>query len=343
MFHDDDGLFLTRPRLAVDVRRRQQRAFVSHAHADHIARHELAFCTPPTARFYQHRLGRRPVREMPYRTTVEFGGLQLVAYPAGHCLGSAMLLADDGARRLLYTGDFRPGESATAEPCELPHADILIMESTFGTPRYRLPPRDESIGRLVDLVRQALADGRTPILQLYSLGKSQEITRILSDHGIPVMQHPDIHAISCIYEECGVGLGNYDRYEGQPLDGHALITAPSQFERYRVAGGPDSRGYGIGQHRQTLSERPRVAGFERTTTFAVTGWAIDERTKYRLAVDHAIPLSDHADFDELIEAAERVGASEIYCTHGPYEFVGHLRDAGFNANPLRKPRQGRLF
>jgi Cft2 family RNA processing exonuclease len=45
LFHYDVGLFLTPAQLAVDVRRRQPRCFVSHAHSDHIARHELALAT----------------------------------------------------------------------------------------------------------------------------------------------------------------------------------------------------------------------------------------------------------------------------------------------------------
>ena len=40
-------------------------------------------------------------------------------------------------------------------------------------------------------------------------------------------------------------------------------------------------------------------------TFAVTGWAMDAGVKHRLGVDHAVPLSDHADYDELFEAIER--------------------------------------
>ena len=37
MFHYDAGLFLTQAQMGVDVRRRQPRCFVSHAHTDHIA------------------------------------------------------------------------------------------------------------------------------------------------------------------------------------------------------------------------------------------------------------------------------------------------------------------
>src|SRR5687768_5575965 len=101
MYHYDAGLFLTAAQLGVDVRRRQKCSFVSHAHTDHIARHELALATRGTGCLYRHRLGsHHRVREMEYGVPLEFGGLRLTAYSAGHCLGSAMLLADDGSQTL---------------------------------------------------------------------------------------------------------------------------------------------------------------------------------------------------------------------------------------------------
>src|SRR5687768_4403196 len=141
MFHFDGGLMLTRPRLAIDFRRRQPRAFISHAHTDHMARHEFALCTPATARLYQFRYGPRQVLEVPYRQPLDWGGVRLTTYPAGHCLGSAMLLAENAEQSLLYTGDFKLGESATSERAELPRADLLVIESTFGNPEYRITPR----------------------------------------------------------------------------------------------------------------------------------------------------------------------------------------------------------
>jgi Cft2 family RNA processing exonuclease len=323
MFHFDNGLMLTRAQLAVDVRRRQPRCFVSHAHADHMARHELALATPATAAIYRHRLGpRHRVLEMTYREPIEFGGLRLTAYPAGHILGSAMLLAEDGDASLLYTGDFKLDPSATAEPAELPHADVLVMECTFGRPRYKLPPRGESIATLLEVVRAALAAGQTPVVHAYPLGKAQELTKLLTDAGIPVLQHPTIHAISLIYEQFGVDLGEVGLCERKSnLVGHAVVTLPRSASGFRVPG----------------------LDRERTVTITATGWAMDPSTKYRLGVDHAIPLSDHADFDQLIEAVRRVEPREIYCTHGTDEFVGHLCDLGFNAHPLNPPAQRRLF
>ena len=320
MFHYDAGLFLTPAQLAVDVRRRQPRCFVSHAHSDHIARHELALATPGTACLYRHRMGpRHRVLEMKFREPVEFGGLRLTAYPAGHCLGSAMLLAEFGDRSLLYTGDFKLDVPLTAEAAELPHADILIMESTFGRPQYRLPPRDQVIAQLLELVANTLAHGQTPVIHAYPLGKSQEVTKLLTMHGVPVLQHPMIYAISCIYQKCGIDLGDVSQYEGQPLLGHAVVTLPRSAREFRLP------------------------GLDSTVSIAVTGWAADRNARFRLGVDHALPLSDHADFEQLIETVRRVAPREIYCTHGPREFVDHLCDLGFNAYPLHPPAQRRLF
>jgi Cft2 family RNA processing exonuclease len=320
MFHFDAGLFLTRAQLAVDVRRRQPRCFVSHAHTDHIARHELALATRATGRLYQHRLGSHHlVAEMKFREPLEFSGLRLLAYPAGHCLGSAMLFADDGAQSLLYTGDFKLSASLTAEQAELPHADILVMESTFGLPRYRLPPRTLVVEQLLEIVHRALAAGQIPIVHAYPLGKSQEITKLLTSNGIPVLQHEAIHKISLVYQDCGCELGNLAVYPGRPVEGHALVTLPRGMNGFRLA------------------------NLGNTVSIAATGWAVDAATKFRWGVDYALPLSDHADFDQLIEAVQIVQPREVYCTHGPTEFVDHLRDLGFNAFPLQPPQQRRLF
>jgi putative mRNA 3-end processing factor len=320
VFHYDRGLKLTKADLAIDFRRRQRCGFISHAHVDHMARHEYALCTPATSRLYQYRFGARPTIEMPYREAREFGGLRLTTLPAGHCLGSAMLLAEDGDRTLLYTGDFKLSESATAERAELPRADILVIESTYGDPRYRLTPRAAAIAQLLELVHAALAREAVPVIQAYVLGKAQEVTRILTDAGIPVLQHREIFGVSQVYEACGVSLGRYALLAGSPAAGHAVVVPPRK-------------------HRMASFSRKRPS-----VTFAVTGWAMDASTKYRWDVDYAIPLSDHADYDELFTAIDHVQPREIFCTHGPVSFVDRLREAGLNAYPLdNKERQLRLF
>jgi putative mRNA 3-end processing factor len=317
MFYWEDGLKLAVADLAIDFRRRQPRAFISHAHGDHIARHEYALCTPATAALYRLRLGPRPTLDMPYRSPIEWGGLRLTTYPAGHCLGSAMLLAEDGSQSLLYTGDFKLGPSATSEEAELPRADLLVIESTYGTPAYRLPPRHTAIEQLCEVVRGALGEGRTPVIEAYALGKAQEVTKILSDAGFAVFHDPEVARISEVYEKFGVRLGCRGVCDPAGAEPGCVLVAPPRRRRRRERAGE--------------------------VHIAVTGWAVDPRAQCRLCVDHAVPLSDHADYDDLIEAVRRVGPRKVYCTHGPESFVDRLREEGFDAAPLGRAAQGRWF
>jgi putative mRNA 3-end processing factor len=285
-----------------------------------MAPHELAICTPVTARLYRHRHGeRRLCREIRFGQPLQWDCTSLTVYPAGHTFGSAMLLAERCGTRLLYTGDFKLGSSFTAETCELPKADILVMESTWGDPRYRLPPRESVAAELVDRVAEALAQNRTPVIHAYVLGKSQEVTRILTQAGIPVLQHPLVYAVSCIYQENGCDLGDFKLYAGEPLRGHAVVVPPRQ-----------QKGYHVG-------------GLRRTTTLAVTGWALDARGRCRWGTDHVLPLSDHADFDQLMEAIDRVDPEVVYCTHGPVSFVDHVKKRGRRAVVLGEQEQLTLF
>ncbi len=310
MFHYANGLKITALDLAIDYCRRQPRGFVSHAHADHMAKHELAFCTPETAALYRARLGERRTRLMPIGEPLDWNGHRLTTHAAGHCLGSAMLHVQTEAGSLLYTGDFKLAASATAAPADPPRADVLVMESTFGDPRYCLPPRNEVIEQLVRTVRLILSGGRTPVIHAYVMGKSQEVTRILTEHDIPVLQHPLIHELSLIYEQQGCSLGNFSRFGTEYIAGHAVIIPP-----------------------YTQKAVP-LRNLGRTSTIVVTGWAHAPRGRQTQGADFAIPLSDHADYNELLECIDRVQPRIIYCTHGPLAFVDDLRRRGFDARPL---------
>lgn len=310
MFGYDRGLKLLTADLAIDSARRRPRAFVSHAHYDHMARHGCALCTPDTAALYRARMGQLPVLEIPYFQSIEYHGVTLETLPAGHCLGSAMLLANDGEQSLLYTGDFKLRRCATAATAEFRHADILIIESTFGNPAYRFQPRELIVEQLVDTVQAILKQGKIPLVLAYALGKAQEVTRILTDHGIRVMHHPEVFEISKIYNTRGMSLGDFSLYRANEWDGHAVISPPR-------ANGP------IG-----------LPGLKNSVRVAVTGWAMHGGRAQTMGASYAVPLSDHADFDELIEAIGQVDPKVVYCTHGPREFVDHVRAAGYSAHAL---------
>src|SRR5579872_4127027 len=120
------GLHLSGTPLWFDARRKSELSFVSHAHSDHIARHERVIATAPTLRLMAHRLGEvKGGLPVPYHRPFELGPLVIELLPAGHVLGSAQIrvtLAD--GTRVVYTGDFTLSPSLTAEPARIAECDI---------------------------------------------------------------------------------------------------------------------------------------------------------------------------------------------------------------------------
>jgi len=75
-------------------------------------------------------------------------------------------------------------------------------------------------------------------------------------------------------------------------------------------------------------------------TAILTGWAIDSSAKYRSRCDEAFPLSDHADYDELLCYVELVQPKRVLTVHGfAAEFAADLRRRGIEAWALAQENQ----
>jgi Cft2 family RNA processing exonuclease len=86
-----------------------------------------------------------------------------------------------------------------------------------------------------------------------------------------------------------------------------------------------------------------VTRFDNPLRIILTGWALLKNSQYRYGVDHALPLSDHADFDELLELIDRVRPRKIYTHHGYPEFVDTLKARGLDATLAKPAAQLSLF
>jgi len=311
--------------LHLDARRRVECAFVSHAHGDHIGRHDRTIATSATLALMRHRLGepkQRPTEALPARCRAPFGlgELTLELFAAGHVLGSAQLRVSRDGLSVGYTGDLCTEPTHAAEPAEVMPCDVLVMESTFGHPRYAFPPKGEVLASVRKFVDDALADGVTPVLLGYALGKAQEILKYLSDLGYPCRAHPVVHAVNRVYEANGVALANVRALgpEG-PEPGEVLVAPPN------------------------LARGAAMRGVKRRRTAVLTGWAVDGARWFR-GVDAAFPLSDHADFPSLLRYAKATGAGRVFTVHGHAEpLAAALRKEGIRAEPLKAQAQLELL
>ncbi|HEX8490674.1 MAG TPA: ATP-dependent DNA ligase [Chthoniobacterales bacterium] len=314
------GVYLPNENIWLDPWDAKPFAFVSHAHSDHIAPHDEIIVSERTSRLMQARLpGERHEHVLNFGETATIRGLEVTLVPAGHIFGSAQFLLETGAGSLLYTGDFKLRAGRSAEPAEWRHAQTLIMETTFGLPRYRFPPTEEVVGQIVVFCRDALETGAVPVLLGYSLGKAQEILCALSGAGLRPMLHGSVHRMTRIYEQFGQSFCDYERYNAKDVAGKVLICPPS-------------------------ANRSRMLEKIRDKRVAmISGWAVDPSAVYRYQVDAAFPLSDHADYNDLVRYVNLVKPQRVLTLHGfAAEFARDLRDRGIEAWALSEENQMEL-
>jgi putative mRNA 3-end processing factor len=307
------GLVLQGTPLWFDARARSPMAFVSHAHTDHIARHAHVIATRETLALMVHRLGPLELTtEARYRQVIELEDLTVELFPAGHVLGAAQVrVTRPDGHRVVYTGDLSIGPSLTSTETVVAECDTLVIESTFGHPRYRFPDREQTYDRVVVWARHQLARGVRPVLFAYSLGKSQETIAQLAQRGLKVCAHPTIHDVVGVYASLGVDI-QARRFEGS-FEGEEVGLFP-----------PFRRG-------SALHHVGPIA------TAVLTGWALEPWGARRSGADLAFPVSDHADFASLVAYAKATGAREVVTVHGyADELADGMRKAGLFARAVNE-------
>ncbi|MFZ5518265.1 MAG: MBL fold metallo-hydrolase RNA specificity domain-containing protein [Candidatus Zhuqueibacterota bacterium] len=303
----------------LDAQRKVPLSFVSHAHSDHVKPHNEIIATPATISLVQLRNSKLNGRPLPYHQKLDLDDFTIELFPSGHILGSAQILIRKNGASLLYSGDFRQGESLTAEAMEFTRADILIMESTFGDPKFVFPKRWMIIERLVKFIDKCFHHGVVPVIMGYAIGKAQEIIKILINLDYQVSVHATIAPILKVYEQYGIDFKNYQVYQGEDLRGRVLVIPPH------------------------LSRSHLIEKIWKSKKLILTGWAASPDARYRYHADEALPFSDHADFEQLIEYVHRVQPQQVFVTHGDNNFIQHLRREGFQASPLKETNQMTLF
>ncbi|HEX2101947.1 MAG TPA: MBL fold metallo-hydrolase, partial [Candidatus Synoicihabitans sp.] len=290
-----NGVWLPQIGWWLDAHQPVERSFVSHAHFDHLAAHAEVLCSEVTCRLMRDRLPEKRIEHiLPFgHTEALTADTAVTLHPAGHIFGSAQaLLEHDTHGSLLYTGDFklRPGRSA--ERCATPRAEVVIMETTFGRSHYKFPATAEVLRAIIQFCEAALEEGETPVLFGYSLGKSQEVLSSLADANLPVMLHPQSLRMTQIYESLGLTFPAYRPFLAAEVAGHVVICPP------QAAGSA------------FLKSMPK------RKTAVLTGWAMDPGAAYRYQCDAAFPLSDHADFPDLLRFVELVQPRRVLTLHG---------------------------
>lgn len=306
-----DGIQIEGVSIPLDAGRVQPTGIVTHAHTDHAAHHKSLVCTPETSLLLSKRWQRFSSRAVPYRKATTIDDVRFTFYPAGHILGSAMVLVEHKGVRILYTGDLRTIDGPLHPGAQPISCDILIIESTFAKPEYVFP----TLGRIKQLMKgfvdSARASGYTPVMMGYALGKAQEIVSLLGEYHETIWVHPKIADFCDFYRQAGVKLPAVEIPSAGAPEG-ALVVMPPGFMR--------------SEWRDQV-RRPR--------TCFCSGWAMAENDSGFVRADQMIPLSDHADLECLVDFARATGAAKVFTIHGfTTELAQRLCAEGMDATAI---------
>ncbi len=288
LIQNETGLYCAYGNFYLDPKTPVPNAVISHAHGDHACSgNQNVYCTEATSLFMLHRYKKFAAGSFflkAYHESFMLNGVKVTFISAGHIAGSAQVLMEYQGVRYLYTGDYKLQDDPTCEAIEFTTADVLITETTFADPQTQHPQAEAEIKNL-DTTSQNI------MLGAYALGKSQRIVRLINDHcpGKRVLVHHSIMPFMKLYEQLGFNLGKYEVYDRkvmkQTQQGLVYMVPPMVFKSY-------------------------IKAINVVRVFA-SGWK-------RLQSAHGpqLCISDHVDWNDILETIGEVKPSEVWTTHG---------------------------
>ena len=285
--------------------------FVSHAHIDHLptANGGTILSSVETNKIAN-------LRGFKMENHIDsLDGFSLI--DSGHIFGAKGLLFDD----IFYTGDICTRKRGFLQGAKIPKCKTLITECTFGLPEFIFPTIDKIQKQVNELISGLYGKGIPVILMGYQLGKAQTITQLFG-HWEPLFFHDSVKEMNSLHQKLGIplkdGIGHSEAEKNGLLEKKPwVMVAPMMSSKNKFIQDMKSK-YGA-------------------VTIGFSGWAQSSRFSFGRRADYSITMSDHCDFNELVNMVVQSEAEQVYTIHGFVdEFAAHLNKIGISAQPLVK-------
>jgi len=280
--------------------------FVTHAHADHAAAFKHPerekYATQETFNLLKamgwNRLN--GLKTVKVGDKIQIDDFEIRVHNSGHVLGSVQFEVNTPGGKVLYTGDLGTEDTFTMHAATPTNCDILIVETTFGSPIFKFPKREELAVEIYNWAINTVLKKRIPAFKTDSIGNAQEIISIFNQYTkLPVLTAKSATKITDVYRESGYGLDSLDlsTEEGKEV-----------FESGKCA--------------LIMPKGSKMQNNNLDTALA-SGWASLVRKK-----SIAFPLSDHADYKGLLGFIRRCKPKRVLTFHGgkiTQDFHKHVR------------------
>jgi metallo-beta-lactamase family protein len=306
-------------------------------------------------------------------------GIRATFFDAGHIFGSASVLlelAEDERRTsVLFSGDLgQPGGLILAGPAKPPHADAVVMETTYGDREHK--PLEPSIEEFYGAVTDTFARGGNVVVPTFALERAQELLYVINrgiernrlPPSIQVFLDSPMAASATEIMERNLDVlqpeiadrirggrdpfhfpglrfthGRTDSIALNEIETGAVILAGSgmctggrvRFHLKRNLGRPESSVVFVGYAAAGTLARRIIDG-------AGTVDILGERIPVKAGIYTINGFSAHAGQSDLKAWHERVGAGRTFLVHGEEKAMASFA-ASLGSGPVEMPEQDQAF
>tara|TARA_B100001027_G_scaffold10339_1_gene6395 strand:+ start:184 stop:1173 length:990 start_codon:yes stop_codon:yes gene_type:complete len=293
-------------------------AIITHGHADHARYgHDHVIATRQTIDIMQIRYGEKCAKKftpLRYGQKYSIKNYDFTLYPAGHILGSAQVLIEKNDHRLVITGDYKVGKDDTCKNFKLIKCDTLITEATFGLPIFQHPDPKDEILKLIRSVK--INKFNSHIVGAYALGKAQRVMSLLrqQNYNDIIYIHGSLEKLCKYYLKENINIGKFEKVSLRDksfYEGKIIIAPPSALK-------------------DRWSRR-----FPNPIICMASGWMTVKQRAKQQGIELPLVISDHSDWNELLDTIKKSEAKNILVTHGQEDaLVYYCKKQNLLSKPL---------
>jgi len=319
----DKGIYCNEAKVYLDPWKPVDKAIISHGHADHSRYGHQQYITHHyNVPIIAHRLGDINVMGKEWGETFIINNVKFSLHPAGHIIGSSQIRVEHKGEVWVFTGDYKTEDDGISTPYEVVKCNTFITECTFGLPAFKWIPQKEVFHNINQWWAENQKEGKTSVLFGYSLGKAQRLLKYLNPEIGKIYTHGAIENMTKVLRP----LVDFPET--------TLITRETKKEALlgnMVLAPPSAHG------------STWIRKMVPYVTASASGWMTFRGARRRRAVDKGFVLSDHCDWQGLLESIKATGAEKVICTHGYTEiFSRYLREIGYDARTEETQYEGEL-
>ena len=293
----DKGLYCQVGDFYIDPWKPVGKAIITHGHSDHAYfGHKYYLCHTLTKPILQLRLGENNYQTLNWSEAININNVRVSLYPAGHIIGSSQVRLEHKGQVWVVSGDYKVEDDGISGKFEPVNCNTFVTESTFGLPIYKWKPQQEVYENIITWINKNKENGKASVLLAYSLGKAQRVLQAIKETTQTIFAHGAVFNMQQGLIDAGWDICRVVRVTPETpkelLKGAVVIAPPS------------------------ADGTPWMKKFHPYSVGVCSGWMQVRGNARRRNVDAGFALSDHADWDGLLQTVKATGAEKVFVTHG---------------------------